>query len=86
MTAWTSDELTKIGAAEELQLASRRPDGTLRNPVTMWVVRHGDCLYVRSVNGPTAPGSVAHRRATKPHPGWRRRQRRYLCGRRPRRQ
>lgn len=53
MTAWTSDELTKIGAAEELQLASRRPDGTLRNPVTMWVVRHGDRLYVRSVNGPT---------------------------------
>jgi hypothetical protein len=53
MAAWTSDELTKIGGAEELQLASRRRDGTLRNPVTMWVVRHGDNLYVRSVNGPT---------------------------------
>jgi hypothetical protein len=23
----------------------------LRNPVTIWVVRHGDDLYVRSVNG-----------------------------------
>jgi hypothetical protein len=53
MTAWTSDELTKIGTADELQLASLRRDGTLRNPVTIWVVRHGDDLYVRSVNGRT---------------------------------
>ncbi len=51
MTAWTSDELSKIGAAEELELTSVRRDGTLRDPVTMWVVRHGDDLYVRSVNG-----------------------------------
>lgn len=51
MTAWTSDELRKIGAAEELEIASVRRDGTLRTPVTIWVVRHGDDLYVRSVNG-----------------------------------
>ena len=51
MSTWTSDELSKIDAAEELDLASVRRDGTLRNPVTMWVVRHGDDLYVRSVNG-----------------------------------
>ena len=38
MTTWTSDELTKIGAAEELRIASLRSDGTLRNPVTIWVV------------------------------------------------
>ncbi len=54
MTAWTNDELAKIGAAEELQLAPRRADGTLRNPVTVWVVRHGDDLYVRSWRGRTA--------------------------------
>ena len=54
MTTWTSDELTKIGAAEELRITSLRSDGTLRNPVTIWVVRHGDDLYVRSVNGRTA--------------------------------
>jgi hypothetical protein len=54
MTAWTSDELGKIGAAEEMELASARGDGTLRNPVTIWGVRHGDDLYVRSVNGRTA--------------------------------
>ena len=54
MMTWTSDELTRIGGAEELEVASLRRDGTLRNPVTIWVVRHGDDLYVRSVNGPTA--------------------------------
>jgi hypothetical protein len=54
MTAWTSDELTKIGTAEELQIASLRRDRTLRKPVTIWVVRHGDDLYVRSVNGRSA--------------------------------
>ncbi len=51
MTTWTSDELTKIGTAEELKIAPRRPDGALRNPVTIWVVRLGDDLYVRSYRG-----------------------------------
>jgi hypothetical protein len=51
MAAWTSDELDAIGGAEELGLASVRRDGTLRRPVTMWVVRDGDDVYVRSVNG-----------------------------------
>jgi len=53
MTTWTRDELDKIGTAEELQIASLRRDGTLRKPVTIWVVRHGDDLYVRCVNGRT---------------------------------
>jgi hypothetical protein len=53
MMTWTSDELNKIGAAEELEIASLKPDGNLRNPVTIWVVRLGDDLYVRSVNGRT---------------------------------
>ena len=51
MTTWTSDELDAIGDAEELTLASVRRDGTMRRPVTMWVVRAGDDVYVRSVNG-----------------------------------
>jgi hypothetical protein len=51
MTTWTSDELSTIGAAEELEISSVRRDGSLRRPVTIWVVRHGDDLYVRSVNG-----------------------------------
>jgi hypothetical protein len=51
MTTWTSDELNKIGRAEELQIASLRRDGTLRKPVIIWVVRLGSDLYVRCVNG-----------------------------------
>ncbi len=51
MTDWTSDELKEIGTAEELQIASLRKDGTLRKPVTIWVVRLGDGLYVRSMYG-----------------------------------
>jgi hypothetical protein len=53
MSGWTSEELTKIGTAEELKIRSMRGDGTLRDPVTIWVVRQGDRVYVRSVNGPT---------------------------------
>jgi hypothetical protein len=51
MGAWTDEDLSNIGEAEELTLASVREDGSLRRPVTMWVVRDGDHLYVRSVNG-----------------------------------
>jgi hypothetical protein len=51
IATWTSDELTKIGTAEELEIASLREDGTLRKSRTIWVVRVGDDLYVRSVNG-----------------------------------
>jgi hypothetical protein len=54
MSAWTNDDLEKIAAADELQLASSRPDGNLRKPVTIWVVRLGEDLYVRSVNGRTS--------------------------------
>jgi hypothetical protein len=51
MTTWTPDELKKIGAAEELQISPLRRGGTLRNPVTIWAVRLGDDLYVRSAYG-----------------------------------
>ncbi len=55
MAAWTGNELDKIDAAEELQLASLRSDGTRRDPVTMWVVRVGDNLYVRAYKGRNSP-------------------------------
>jgi hypothetical protein len=54
MNGWTSEELTKIDTAEELRIRSLRRDGTLRKPTTIWVVRHGDDLYVRPVNGRTS--------------------------------
>ncbi len=51
MTTWTDEELNKIGTAEELRIAGLKSDGTLRKPTIIWVVRVGDELYVRSVNG-----------------------------------
>ncbi len=54
MSSWTNDELNKIGAAEELLIASQRNDGTLRKQVIIWVVRVGDELYVRAVYGRTS--------------------------------
>ncbi len=67
MTAWTSDELDRIGKADELRIAARRQNGTLRTPRTIWVVRVGDDLYVRSAYGTRA----AWYRATQvTHEGW----------------
>jgi hypothetical protein len=54
MNTWRSGELDKIAAAGELEIAPVRGDATLRKPVTIWVVRHGDDLYVRSWRGRTA--------------------------------
>ena len=51
MTAWTNAELDRIGTAQELEIASLRADGSLRRPVTIWVIRAGDDLYVRSWRG-----------------------------------
>ena len=65
MSKWTNNELNRIGAAEELNIASRRRDGTLRSPVTVWVIRVGDELYVRSVNGRAPSGSAGRRCATR---------------------
>ncbi len=51
MIAWTEDELKKIAKEDELQIAGRREDDSLRKSVTIWVVRLGDELYVRSYKG-----------------------------------
>jgi hypothetical protein len=48
---WAPDDLARIGSAEELQISSRRTDGSLRPYVTIWAVRAGDDLYVRSAYG-----------------------------------
>ena len=55
MSQWAPEQLDRIGRAEELRIASRRSDGTLRPFVTIWVVRLGDALYVRSAYGATNP-------------------------------
>jgi hypothetical protein len=58
MITWTPDELTRIGSAEELEVSSTRADGTLRPYVTIWVVRVGDEIYVRSAYGSNNPWFV----------------------------
>jgi hypothetical protein len=54
-SGWTPAQLDRVSGSTELELASRRSDGTLRPYVTMWVVRVGDDLYVRSAYGPENP-------------------------------
>lgn len=51
MSEWANEDLDGIAGADELQVAARRHDGTMRAPVTIWVVRVRDDLYVRSVRG-----------------------------------
>jgi hypothetical protein len=63
--SWNASELAAVGAAEELQIASYRTDGSLRPYVTIWVVRAGDELYVRSAYGVDNPW---YRRALGPDP------------------
>lgn len=51
MTTWTTHELDRVAAADELEITTTRPDGSLRPWVPIWVVRVGDDLYVRSYRG-----------------------------------
>lgn len=37
--SWPADELAAFGSADEIRLGVRRADGTLRRPVTIWIVR-----------------------------------------------
>ncbi|RKE17840.1 DUF2255 family protein [Streptomyces sp. TLI_171] len=51
MSTWPPETLDRIAGADELHIAPRQPDGSLRTPTTIWVVRDGDDLYVRSWRG-----------------------------------
>jgi hypothetical protein len=46
--AWTPEQLDRIDTANELQIAVRREDGTLRRRLPVWVVRIEDTVYVRT--------------------------------------
>jgi hypothetical protein len=52
VSAWTEDQLRRVGGAQELQIAPVRRNGTLRGRTTIWTVRAGDDLYVRAAYGP----------------------------------
>jgi hypothetical protein len=51
MTGWSSDELARIGTATELQIASRRRDGTLRSSEDHLGRPRGRRPFVRSMCG-----------------------------------
>lgn len=51
MSEWTAHEQATFGDPDEVTIATMRKDGSLRKPVIVWIVRVGDDLYVRSVNG-----------------------------------
>jgi hypothetical protein len=46
--AWPAEALQRIVKAEELEIAARRTDGTLRRWVPIWVVGVGGRVYVRT--------------------------------------
>jgi len=66
MTDWTAEELRRIGDAEELQVATRRSDGSLSRYVTIWVVSAGTAIYIRTAHGTDNPW---FRRALKSRAG-----------------
>jgi hypothetical protein len=46
--SWTPEQLQQIDSSRELEIASKRTDGTLRQWLPIWVVRVGDQVYVRT--------------------------------------
>jgi hypothetical protein len=63
---WHGDQVSRIADSEELQISTRRPDGTQRRWTPIWVVRVGDALYIRSAGG---RGSDWYRHATQHNSG-----------------
>ena len=51
MTNWSSQELEKLGSADEVRIAPRLSDGSFRSSVPIWIVSVDDALYVRSYHG-----------------------------------
>jgi hypothetical protein len=51
MPAWKSKDLTRIADSEEITVTATNENGSPRKPVTIWVVRDGHELYVRSYKG-----------------------------------
>jgi hypothetical protein len=67
MSTWTDAELAAIARADELRIAPRQADGTLRTAVPIWVVRVGDDLYVRGHGGDRTPWFRAARASGTGH-------------------
>ena len=53
MSAWNEDELRRLAAPQELEIAPVRRNGELRKPTIIWAVRADDDLYARAAYGPS---------------------------------
>lgn len=51
MPDWTAQALHELESTQEVHVATRRRDGTLRSPRIIWVVTAGDRVFIRSTNG-----------------------------------
>ncbi|MFC9839608.1 DUF2255 family protein [Rhodococcus sp. NPDC127530] len=54
MNSWQPQDARAVTAPQEVQAATRRRDGSLRRPTTIWIVGDADRVFVRSTNGRTA--------------------------------
>lgn len=52
---WAADELTQIRQSGEVQVSSRRRDGSYTAGQTIWAVVVGTRVFVRSTDGPDKP-------------------------------
>jgi hypothetical protein len=60
---WTPQDLDTIGSAGEIEITPIGADGAPRAGRTIWIVRYGDGLYVRSYRGPGGGWYRAARRS-----------------------
>ncbi|GAA1525964.1 DUF2255 family protein [Kribbella lupini] len=51
MSTWTAEELATLDRIDEIRVAGRRKDGSLRTLTIVWHVVVDGSLYVRSVRG-----------------------------------
>ncbi|MFC4243890.1 DUF2255 family protein [Gryllotalpicola reticulitermitis] len=54
MSDWTTEELSAVTAAEEVEVTPADADGAPLQSVVMWAVTVGDEVFVRSVRGTKA--------------------------------
>ena len=47
----TNESARAIADPQEVQVLTRRRDGSLRRPRTIWIVTDGDRVFIRSTNG-----------------------------------
>jgi hypothetical protein len=65
MGTWRSQELEVIGNTVEIRIGPVDADGAPRASTPIWIVRHGDDLYIRSYRGAEGPWYRAARRSRR---------------------